>query len=114
MNLKGYVGKTNCRILVAAHHGRESGICYEYEGKKHVYGAFLELMRPNLVIMSDKWGSETTDPEVYKPFVQDDGYAVYSSASKQYESKKVITTKTNNFVLISVSGESRTPVVVVP
>jgi len=61
--IKQYVGVGKCRILVASHHGRESGIRYDFKGKKYVYDAFLKVMKPNLVIMSDKRGTETTDSD---------------------------------------------------
>lgn len=111
-NIEDYVGQAKCRILVASHHGRESGIRYEYEGKKYIYSSFLELMEPHLVIISDKWGNESTDPDAYRPYT--DGYPVISKSTRDFETKKVITTKTNDFVLVRVSGDNRTPAVWVP
>lgn len=111
-NIKDYVGKSNCRILVASHHGRESGICYEEEGKKSVYDDFLNLMQPHLVIISDKWGNETTVPEIYRPYCET--YPVYSRSNENTEWKEVLTTKTNDYIRISFTGDMNLPFISVP
>jgi competence protein ComEC len=104
------VGSSDCRILIAPHHGRRSGLYYKEGDREYIYDDFLKIMKPNLVIMSDKWGNETTDPDSYRPYVANDGWPVISK-SRQIESKKVITTKINNYVRISVSGNNRTPAI---
>jgi beta-lactamase superfamily II metal-dependent hydrolase len=80
------------RILVAAHHGHKQGV--------HV--PFLELYQPHLTIMSDKWGDENTDYSTYRAYSQ--GFSVYDCATKRYETKKILTTKTNDYVLIVSKG----------
>ncbi|MCK4487641.1 MAG: hypothetical protein KAU38_12890 [Desulfobacterales bacterium] len=110
--IKDYVGKAKCRILVAPHHGRKSGIRDKSNGREYVYDEFLKLMNPNLVIMSDKWGTETTDPDAYRPSCE--GYPVTSRTSRELKTKDVLTTKTNQYILIKVSGQNRTPSVSVP
>ena len=113
-NIRDYVGRAECRILVASHHGRKSGIRYKVDGKEYIYTDFLELMQPNLVIISDKWGNETTDPEAYRPHCT--WYPVISRNTNQIQSKEILTTKTNEFILITVSSSrgDTTPVVKVP
>ncbi|MHA2062529.1 MAG: ComEC/Rec2 family competence protein [Candidatus Sifarchaeia archaeon] len=109
--IKDFAGKSKCRILLASHHGRKSGIRYEVDDKEYIYDNFLTIMKPHLVIMSDKWGNETTDKEAYLPYCE--GYPVYSGTDKKVESKKVLTTKTNDFVLIKVATNQTTPIVAV-
>lgn len=86
--------KDEIRILMAAHHGRSAG----------VYKPFLELYRPHLVIMSDVYGNETTDAASYYPYTQ--GYPVYSKSQDKSEVRKIVSTKTNDYVLM-VSSDSR-------
>jgi len=49
-----------------------------------------------LIIISDVWGNESTDPEAYRPFCS--GFAVYDNGVT--EEKKILNTKTNNCVSI--------------
>ncbi len=102
-----HMGNVEIRILVASHHGRKSGI---RNADETVYDRFLKAMKPHLVVMSDKWGSENTDPEAYRPYCL--GFNVYNRAESKYEFMKVITTKTNNFV--SVQYHNGKPYVVIP
>ena len=108
-----YVGKAKYRIMVASHHGRKSGIYYTVDGKEYCYEKIFEVISPNLVIMSDKRGNETTVPESYRPRV-DGGLYVFSTESNKKEVKKVITTKTNNYVLIVLQEDIGTPSISVP
>lgn len=101
------VGIGDIRILVASHHGRKSGIRTE-DGK--VYDTFLKTMKPHLVLISDKWGSESTDPEAYRPHCL--RHEVYCITDKALHPADVITTKTNDFVIIQYF--QGTPVVLVP
>lgn len=101
------VGKGDIRILVAPHHGRKSGIRTS-EGK--VYDNFLSLMQPHLVLISDRWGTESTDPDAYRPHCI--GHQLYSLQDKKFYPADVVTTKTNNFVMLVHSKGS--PVVCVP
>lgn len=103
-NIKDYVGKAKLRILVASHHGRKSGIRYSENGQEKVYDNFLNLMKPHLVIISDKWGNETTDPEAYKPYCL--GYSVYFKNEGKTEDTKVLTTKINLAVAVIVTNGS--------
>lgn len=105
--IKESVGLGEVRILIASHHGRRSGIRTE-DGK--VYDSFLKVMQPHLVLISDKWGNETTDPEAYRPYCL--GYGVWSNTDKDFYNADVITTKTNNFV--SIRYDYGNPLVVVP
>lgn len=108
-----YIGNAKARILVASHHGRESGLCYYDDADKRcIYSDFLDIMKPHLVIMSDKRGNETTVPELYKPHAS--GFPVHSKSDHNIKKKQVLTTKTNNYVLINVYGEHTTPAVVTP
>jgi competence protein ComEC len=94
-----YVGQAKVRILIASHHGRSSGIRIGEE----VYERFLNMMKPHIVIISDKWGNETTDPEAYKPYAL--GYSVYSNEEKKSENTQILTTKSNKCVgLFVMSG----------
>lgn len=85
-----YVGKSKNRILVASHHGRKSG----------THTPFLTRMNPNLVIMSDKWGSESTDYETYNRYIDGDGLPIGKTVLGR-ENKKIITTKSGVWVKIS-------------
>ncbi len=101
-NIKDYVGKAKLRILVASHHGRKSGIRYSENGQDKVYDKFLNLMKPHLVIISDKWGNETTDPEAYRPYCL--GCNVYFKNESKTENTRVLTTKSNLAVAVLVSN----------
>lgn len=79
------------RILIAPHHGREAG----------VYQPFLDLYQPHLTIMSDTYGNETTDWQSY--YDASLGYDVYNTTTERYETRYVVTTKTNNYVRIAAS-----------
>ena len=83
------------KIFIASHHGRRSGIRWP-DGT--LYRRILDLAKPNLVIISDVWGNESTDPEAYRPFCS--GLGVHNNGI--HEEKKVITTKTNNCVSIQI------------
>ena len=65
------------------------------------------------MIMSDKRGNETTVPETYRPRV-DGGLYVFSTEGDKQEVKKVITTKTNNYVLIVLQEDIGVPLISVP
>ena len=107
-----YAGKSKYRILIAPHHGRESGICYYEDNERCIYSVFLDIIDPHLIIMSDKWGNETTVPELYKPHTI--GYSVYIKNNKNFQTKEVLTTKTNDFIFISISDELSEPLVIIP
>lgn len=86
------------KILIASHHGRSSGI----RRNGQIYSRFLDILQPNLTIISDKWGSETTDPGAYRPYccgmpVECEGLA---------ETRQILTTKTNDCVTIKIENDS--------
>lgn len=92
-SLANTVGKAKKRILIAPHHGRKSGV----RRNGDVYSRFLELFQPNLVIISDKWGNETTDPEAYRSWVKD---PLPVTTPTGITTPGVLTTKTNLCVSI--------------
>lgn len=83
------------KMFVASHHGRRSGIRWS-DGS--LYRRILDLVEPNLVIISDKRGNESTDSEAYRPFCS--GFGVYKDGVT--EDKKILNTKTNNCVSIQI------------
>lgn len=103
-DIKDYAGKAKLRILVASHHGRKSGIRCSDNGQDKVHDKFMNLMKPHLVIISDKWGNETTDPEAYRPYCL--GCNVYFKNECKTERTKVLTTKSNLAVAILVTNGS--------
>lgn len=107
--IQDYVGKAKIRVLVASHHGRKSGIRYS-DGS--VYTRFFNRMRPHIVIISDKWGNETTDPEAYRPHCL--GYHVYFRGKNEVKSTEILTTKTNLFVKILYPYADQYPFISAP
>jgi len=87
----------NIKILIAPHHGRRSGI---RKADGSVYDRFLKRMQPNLVIISDVWGNESTDPEAYRAYAS----GLHVESNGVTEQKSVLTTKTNNCVSIQGIG----------
>lgn len=88
------VEKGTYRILVAPHHGRASGV----RRNQAIYTRFLEAIKPDLVIISDKYGNHSTDPDAYRGWAN--GLDVVVDG--QWVRKEVITTKTNDCVSIQV------------
>ena len=86
------------KILIAPHHGRSSGI----KRNNQVYSRFLDIFKPNLTVISDKWGSETTDPEAYRPYCS----GMNVECEGELQNKKILTTKTNDCVTIKIDGNS--------
>ena len=82
------------RILVAAHHGRSAGV--------HI--PFLERYRPHLTLMSEKRGSEHTDYSTYSRYTG--GYFVRNPENGQFTERKVVTTKTNEYVLVVANSSA--------
>jgi len=110
-----YAGSATYRLLVAPHHGRKSGICFKRDGNEYVYQKIFDVLKPDFVIMSDKWGNETTVPEKYMPHINS-GLHVKNGSKNTFEVKKVLTTKTNSFVLIKKAENevSEAPYVAIP
>lgn len=96
------------RVLIAPHHGRRSGIAYG----EQLYPEFVNTIRPSLVIMSDVHGSEHTCPELYRGRAS--GHFVWceSDGTKSCV-RSVLTTKTNDRIVVRSDGVSM-PLVVVP
>ena len=86
------------KILIAPHHGRSSGI----RRNGQIYSRFLDMLQPSLTIISDKWGSETTEPEAYKPYC----CGISVECEGQTETKYVLTTKTNDCVTIKIENDT--------
>lgn len=102
-----YIGQADIRVMVASHHGRSTGI-RNPDGT--VYDRFLKTMKPHLVVISDKWGSEKTDREAYLPDCL--GYRVYNKTTEEFQDEKVLTTKTNDYISIRYSKGN--PYVIIP
>jgi|GEM_PF-1801535 len=85
------VNKSEIRILVAAHHGREAG----------VYHPFLKLYQPHLTIICDHYGSPYTAYDTYRGYSQ--GHTVYHNSTKESQSRFVLSTKVNDYVLINAA-----------
>lgn len=71
----------NAWILVAAHHGRESGY----------YEAFVELVNPYLTVISDTSNVETSVSSKYS--AKSKKYSVYNSNTRLYEERHCLTTR---------------------
>lgn len=82
------------KILIAPHHGRKSGIRLS---DNSIYTRFMEILKPNLTIISDKRGNETTDPDTYRRYSS----GIYVICGNEEEYKQVLTTKTSECVTIA-------------
>ena len=82
------------RVLVAAHHGHSAG----------VYKPFLDLYQPALTIISAVHGDQHTDVDAYRS--ASSGWSVYDSGVGQLRECRVVTTKTNDYVLVRLDVES--------
>lgn len=87
-SLANSVGDRKFRILIAPHHGRKSGIRFS-DGR--LYKKFMEILRPQLVIISDKRGNDTTAPEDYRSQMSEGLFI-------DEEEKKIFTTKSHNCI----------------
>ncbi len=68
-------------VLVAAHHGRDSGY----------YEEFVDLVKPHLTIISDTSKSNTSVTEKYDN--KTIGYSVYNHSTCKNEDRKCLTTR---------------------
>lgn len=78
----------NADVLIAPHHGRESGYCSE----------FVSLVSPKITIISDtsKVGTSVTN----KYDEQTEGLDVYNCVSDYYESRKCLTTRKDGNIIV--------------
>jgi beta-lactamase superfamily II metal-dependent hydrolase len=82
------------RVLLAPHHGHTAG----------VYMPFLDLYKPAVTIISAVHGDQHTDADVYRN--ASSGWNVYDSGAREVRECKVLTTKTNDYVLVRLDAES--------
>ena len=68
-------------VLVAPHHGRESGY----------YDEFVAKVRPYLTIISDTSKGTTSVTEKYDAYTK--GYSVYNCSTRRNEDRKCVTTR---------------------
>jgi competence protein ComEC len=94
-----FAGTGDWRFLIAPHHGRSSGIRYQ---DNTLCKAVLDTINPHAVIISDKRGSRSTDPEAYRGYC----LGIDVSVGEELVTKKVITTKSNECVSIQVEDDS--------
>jgi len=80
------VNKAAIRLLVAPHHGRNSGYCQDMIG----------VLEPHLVLISDKYGKEPTAPGFYEAGL---GLNVGGQTAK------LLSTKTNGRIQFMVNSE---------
>ena len=78
----------NAYVLVAAHHGRESGY----------YEEFVSLVNPYLTIISDTSKGDTSVTEKYDNKTQ--GYPIYNNSNRKKETRKCLTTRNDGNIMI--------------
>ena len=78
----------NAYVLVAAHHGRESGYCDE----------FVTLVNPYLTIISDTSEGDTSVTVKYENKTK--GYSVYNNSNRIKEHRKCLTTRNDGNIMI--------------
>lgn len=71
----------NSWVLVAPHHGRESGFCKE----------FVELVNPDITIVSDASQVDTTASSRYSSYSK--GYDVYNALTNESKKRHCLTTR---------------------
>lgn len=78
----------NAYVLVAAHHGRDSGY----------YEEFVDLVNPYLTIISDTSKGETSVAEKYDYKTR--GYSVYNYSTSKKEDRKCLTTRNDGNIKV--------------
>jgi len=78
----------NAYVLVAAHHGRESGY----------YDDFVTLVNPYLTVISDTSEGETSVTDKYDK--KTEGYPVYNNSNMKKETRKCLTTRKDGNIMI--------------
>ena len=87
---------SNTDILVAPHHGRESGYCVD----------LFDHFRPDLVIVSDGPGIETSATSKYSSMAT--GWKVNKRSTGMQESRSCLTTRKDGVIAIKIGqGASR-------
>lgn len=82
----------NSWVLVAPHHGRESGFCQE----------FVELVNPDITIVSDASQVDTTASSRYSSYSK--GYDVYNALTNESKKRYCLTTRADGNIEV-VFGE---------
>lgn len=80
-------------VLVAPHHGRESGY----------YEEFVDLVKPYITIISDKSGTDTSASQKYTN--KSKGYKVYNKLTGEKEDRYCLTTRKDGNIEV-VFGET--------
>lgn len=80
-------------VLVAPHHGRESGF----------YKEFVELVNPDITIVSDASQVDTTASSRYSSYSK--GYNVYNALTGESKKRYCLTTRTDGNIEV-IFGES--------
>lgn len=75
-------------VLVAPHHGRESGY----------YDEFVAKVRPYLTIISDTSKGTTSVTEKYDAYTK--GYSVYNCSTRRNEDRKCVTTRKDGNIFV--------------
>lgn len=88
---KGVIQKVD--ILIAPHHGRESGWCVE----------FMSIVQPYLTIISDTVKSETSVTNLYDEYTK--GMMVYNTLEGDYEERKCLSTRQDKDIYIGIEGD---------
>lgn len=78
----------NACVLVAAHHGRETGY----------YDKFVELVKPYLTIISDTTKGDTSVTDKYAN--KTTGYSVYNNNTNMMEKRKCLTTRNDGNIMV--------------
>ncbi|MBR4644612.1 MAG: MBL fold metallo-hydrolase [Bacteroidaceae bacterium] len=87
---------SNAYVLVAPHHGRDSGY----------YEEFVDLVKPYLTIISDTSEGETSVTEKYDNKTK--GWDVYNCSTGKRENRKCLTTRNDGNIKV-VFGETDDP-----
>ncbi|KNZ68182.1 hypothetical protein Tfer_3284 [Thermincola ferriacetica] len=85
---------SNANILVASHHGRDSGYCEE----------IFEHFTPDLVIVSD---DEETDTSVTDKYTKKaNGWTVFKRSDRSSKKRYCLTTRNDGEILIKIGKDS--------
>lgn len=80
-------------VLVAPHHGRESGY----------YEEFVDLVKPDITIISDKSGTDTSASQKYTN--KSKGYTVNNKLTGEKEDRHCLTTRKDGNIEV-IFGET--------
>ena len=90
INFRSSVGQ--CDILVAPHHGRESGF----------YESFVKIACPKLTIISDSSNVDTSAVSRYSSLST--GYRVFNMDNGSCEYRKCLTTRCDGDIVVATDG----------